>query len=98
VQAEGPSLEEARAAADAFAAEEIARVEAEHRARDPGVVLRLSDYAVTVSDVEVPDPAWSFLYEYERPDPPFALWLGHGMHFSVRIPKAGGDPVLIGGE
>lgn len=88
----------AREIADRMAAGEIRRVEQDHRRSNPDVVLRMEDYTVTAGTTEVPDPAFTFLYVYSREDPPFELWAGHGMHFSVRVNRETGEPLMMGGE
>jgi hypothetical protein len=85
----------ARQIADPEARAEIARVEREHRQRDPAVRLSFADYEVTVTEK---DDHFAVFYQYANPNPGFELWAGHGMHFTVYVDKESGSTRLIGGE
>ena len=96
----GVSAEVARATADEAAREELERVEAEHRQRDPDVNLPLEEYEVTMTERTLPDGSevFDFYYEFNNPEPGFEVWLGHGMHFNVQVNRRTGQAEIIGGE
>ena len=90
------TLIQALAIADSVAERELAVVEAESQQQPPfKVTLPLTDYTVSVTDdAEI----FMFRYEHDNPNVEFVRWLGHGMHFWVKVNRLTGEAEIIGGQ
>lgn len=92
-------MDDRRAASDEVARRVLTEAENELRATDPAVELRLEDYDVQASTRAVPGGSIDeFFYTYARTDPPFVVWTGHPMHFTIRVGPGRDDVQVVPGE